>query len=87
MSDVVLSHCVLPLVHTGEQGICTQAQNLAELFPYKSHELFFAQVNGPLIPASSEKTAKQRAIFGRTMRKLVVHKRDREDALAFAAGN
>ena len=58
---------------------------MAELSPYDSHDLLFAQLDGLLIAASTEETAKQSAIVWRTIRKLIVYKRDCEDALALTA--
>ena len=85
MPDGILRHRRLPLIDASKQRLRIKSDDLLQLPANNLQNFGFTTLQNFLVPRAPQKTANNRPIFRRTMRKLIVHKRRRQHAVSRAA--
>ena len=85
MSQCVLRHCGIPFVNASENWFGCESEDLLQFFANDPDYLFVRRWQNLLVAGSAQKAANQCAVCGCAMRKLIVHKRGRQQMLAFDA--
>jgi hypothetical protein len=85
VTHVVLRHGPSPSIYATEKRLGHEAENLTQFFAYDAQDFIVWQLENRLIPRAAQEAPNKGAVFGRAMRKLVVHEGGGQHTFAFAA--
>ena len=85
MSRLVLRHRSAPAIHPLKHRTLIQLDDFLEFRTHNIDDLVISQVQHSFVARASQEAAQNSFVRRRAVRKLVVHKRARQHAAAFAA--